>query len=268
MRVSVSVVLLSLLACAGCGSDNDPAGTLTPDEFPAAVTSAICGRVNDCCDWEELGEPTIASYEDCEAALFAVFNDEVRMMAIEASVQAGRVTWDGALADRCTSDLRALSCDATPGNTLSGCENVLVPNTDDGEPCVNDFDCRSGLCALASADAENPVCANTRPGDPCLLSCSNVGEERSCYETCSYDQECLPTSDGDSTRLICVERESIAQAQPCGEAECTEDSFCNDELVCEPRRENGRPCVGDFDCASSTCEEGICVAATACNNVF
>jgi hypothetical protein len=265
MRVSVSVVLLSSLACAACGSDNESSGTLTPDEFPAALTSAICGRVNDCCAWEELGEPTITSYEDCEAALLSVFDDEENLTAIQASLQAGRARWNGALAARCTADLRALSCDATPDNTLSGCENVLEPNTPDGEPCVQEFECQSGLCALASADAETEVCARTRPGDPCLLACSGAGEERSCYEICSDDQECQPTFDGDSTRFICVEQQSTTT---CGDADCTDGFFCNDDLTCEPLRENGRPCVGDFECASATCEEGICVAATACNNVF
>jgi len=37
MRVSVSVVLLSSLACAACGSDNDSSGTITPDEFSGGV---------------------------------------------------------------------------------------------------------------------------------------------------------------------------------------------------------------------------------------
>src|SRR5690606_17179211 len=76
-----------------------------------------------------------------------------------------------------------------------------------------------------------------------------------------YNYECI---DG-----VCAEGECVELAgdgESCATAICdVRSTFCNEDDVCELRRENGETCSNDIECQSGVCntDDGICVAPGA-----
>jgi hypothetical protein len=266
MRFSLYFVGIVGITVAGCGSDDGSSNTLLPAAYSEELARAFCGRTDNCCEWEALGSPTIQSYNDCMTAFVPLLSQNVA--AIESSVEAGRITWDATLASACTEDLGAVACTESLSSVLGRCAEVLQPLVVDGDPCTIDFECRNGVCAFDGVDDEAGTCANTLPGDPCVLSCVGTTTPRSCRQTCTGEQLCRTSLGGDPSLSICEERSFAVATEPCDTQECAQGLFCNDTLTCEPLLDNGRACASNGQCASTLCQDGVCATPDACSSLF
>ena len=52
-----------------------------------------------------------------------------------------------------------------------------------------------------------------------------------------------------------------------GLIDCAQGSFCNEQHVCQARKDDGAGCAGDGECRSGYCTEGaarVCAASQVC----
>lgn len=266
MRAGSFVTSFAAIVClAGCGDDGG-GGALAPADYPAALADALCGKLDDCCDWSQLGEPGIESYDDCVSAVEPYFEGNVA--DLEASLSRGRIEWNASLAANCLDDFEATACGAPLSDALDACDAVVVAQVANGGQCSIDFECVSDVCAFDDVADEEGTCATSAAGDPCVLSCYGVGTDRSCFSTCTDGLVCSTRLEGEQTVSTCEVEVLAGEGESCAENACDDSVFCNEALVCETPRADGRACASDFECQSDNCVDGVCAASTSCDVSF
>ena len=213
--------LTSLLASLGLATACT--SPIPMEALPREAALASCALVFDCCaEGERHGyadESTCVTEREMSGAITP---------QLQASLDAGRVRYDGGAAADC---LAVAACDITAAAEI--CQNVYVPQVPPGEPCTGPIDCIDGFCL-------DGVCAGI----------ARLGE--ACTNACELGAHCDPTD------RVCVR--SPAAGEPCPDFYCAEGAFCDfTAMMCEAARPAGEPCDNGSQCQSFSCAgTGVC----------
>ncbi len=131
-------------------------GGVAIDEAPLVVAVALCDKIYECCDAEELMNIQVigAGKSQCQFGV-AVFL-QLQVDAVKEAIADGRVEYDPTALTRCLDDYGERSCDALRRIESFECEGLLVPQQLEGEACGVSTECIDGYCAGGS-DASAPV---------------------------------------------------------------------------------------------------------------
>lgn len=244
------VVVCCTMGMLGCGNAEDAARG-----FNERLVTAQCANLFRCAN-RHGGAGLRAAYgtEDrCvaeSAAATGIFGQPQ-----QALIEANRVRFDADAAERCLA-LWADSCmDSFERDAV--CASVWVGVVADGDGCVDDAECASGVCT-GSLEA----CGS------CAASVALGGE-------CDEERPCAPSEDGaiecyspDGSPRVCVLRAPFeadaVEGDPCvrietGDVGCGVGLFCS-YGICAARAELGAPCEPMLD----SCETGaVCQADSA-----
>jgi hypothetical protein len=154
---------LSFAAFTACSDDDAGGGSIALANLGDAVGSAYCAKAFECCTAAEImvrfQGTQVTDEASCRmfyAAVFTAFAGDY-----QASVDAGKLVYDGAAASQCVSALRAMACTdfARDDDPLSSqCPNPFQGQVANGMQCAFDEECQSGYC---EGDAQLP-----EPGTP------------------------------------------------------------------------------------------------------
>jgi len=227
----IGVILAGALAAAACGGG----GSVSIDDLPGELESAICGRYVRC--------GVYASMAACKAE---VSSD---IAQLQASIAAGRAAYDGDLVGDCLDALGAASCDTTLENarvTPASCDEAIKGTVADAGTCFTSQECVSGNC-----DTTN-----------CGMAC--------CSGTCgptiadaAIGQSCA--SAGCVDGAFCNDA-NVCEALLAANAACQNDAECAYGLtcaadVCKPAANRGEACLdGSCDDLGDRCDD----ASTTC----
>ena len=212
-------------ACTSCATN----GACTPEDLAREVLGVFCrngawleGRYEDV----QFVEETIAAQQALACLGDASFDPERFGLIVDAIVD-GRVVVDETALSNCTS--------SEPGQC--GGVDLLVPAVMDGNACLADFECVSGICDLSTCPG---TCeARVAPGG-----------------ACAGDADCR-------TSLTCIAglcQELPAENETC-ETRCVGTLWC-DAGTCAARLPAGGTCTANSQCESSICDSnsGTCAA--------
>lgn len=160
MKVSKTILLTGLVASlVSCGRDDEDG--MSPTETMRAMAVALCERAFECSGSapEPLPYATVAECVD-----EWIDGAGVNQAAIEASIEAGRISWDADDAEYCASlvaeALGDLSCadywnenEAALGLDDPRCDALGAGLVADGDACAIDDD-----CAVDGSDCNDLVC--------------------------------------------------------------------------------------------------------------
>ncbi|MEM6532817.1 MAG: hypothetical protein AAF654_09335 [Myxococcota bacterium] len=192
-------------------------------------------EVGAVCDW----------YSRCEAEQGRVFPDRAtcvefstRLRTLFGAIALPDSDLDAPRAADCLAALAAAPCDSEHRVNLAGCDDLEIPNLEDGECCVSDRSCIAGF-----------LCDPPVNGPGVCRAAAQVGDDCSAVR-CAPDLVC---SEG-----VCVERPGLGE--PCsflcvGDLEC----FGQPEPTCQEQKALQQPCEEDIECESGRCD-GVCVA--------
>ena len=149
---SIAVVALLLFAACGGSSGFDSTegapGSVPLSDLPAELASAQCDIARRCL------APVFHIFfgqEDCETRV----EEQVRQGgfgALEAAVEAGRVTYDAEAAADCLEIVATRDCAEANQRTIDACEAALGGTVAPGGDCEIDEECAgSRICEVASA---------------------------------------------------------------------------------------------------------------------
>lgn len=208
----------------GAGGGGGGSG-LTFEQFCSQWLDATCSRLISCKQAEA------SAKADCLSVLGRYYCDYWR-----ASFQKGYLTFDGAAGSRCLSEVSAAACD----KYMNRCGEAAVrPNSDLGQGCLDDMDCKPGPGGASAR------CAGSGCGMTCQLAGVLNGPCLGGY--------CFPGAWCDRTANLC------RAPQPAGSS-CTSSSGCDGNSYCDTVQElcvalptDGQPCrTGSPRCAEST----------------
>jgi hypothetical protein len=226
------LVVCALLA--GCGGG----GNIAIDDLGHELAEASCAKQWDCCTDAEImdqytgitidGHP-IASEADCvdfADALLTGFG----VMQWKASVEKGRLEYDGDAAADCIAAIESATCDQYSSDTIptaSDCRPFLIPKVADGGGCTQDDECTSGNCVGAmvntgSESTDGACMPMPQDGDACDDNCADgltcefdtSSGMRTCQplhsdgEDCSLDRQCASDHCDDQTNVCGIEPET------------------------------------------------------------
>lgn len=153
-----------------------------------------------------------------------------------ASVDAGRIAYDPAMATECLAAIEAATCaELDGGSGPAVCDGVFTGTVADGDVCGSSDECATGWC-----DA----------GITCPWLCAARKPEGS---DCSDSGECLSGACDWATHL-CVPDVPGAEGEPCGRGvdSCLPGLYC-DSGVCRPRLAVAEYCSG----FNNDCQTGL-----------
>jgi hypothetical protein len=211
-RFIVSILLV------GCGGN----GSIPIDDLGLELSVAACAKQWDCCTDAEImeqymgieidGRP-ITTEQDCVDFTNALFSG-LAVAQYKASIEAGRVEYDGEAAADCVAAVDDVSCKDYASDMIdddSACRPFLIPLVADGGACTQDFECKSDNCVDGAGDADGTCQALPGEGQPCDDNCADgtyCGYENSsevCLAlkadgaVCILDRECASDYCDDTT---------------------------------------------------------------------
>jgi hypothetical protein len=198
----------------GCGG-----GSVDIKDLGSAIISAQCDHYVKC------GE--IASHDICVALLSQGFSAD----EIVGSVNAGKVKYDGSLAQDCLDAISGESCDPSAEDnrvTPQACIDAIKGTIADAGACANNNECISGSC---------------NPG-------TNTG-------TC-------PAGTCDPTAPAAAKIGAACGTQGTSFIACVDGAYCNTSNQCAALLASGQTCTADNQCAYGTVCSGTGTALT-CN---
>lgn len=233
LSISVFVVFLYI---AGCGSGEVPVerNQQPPEDVDAAGFDASGGN-----EATEAFQSVLAG--TCEKSFDCCSISTARALA--------------GVSDRAECETGALQ--GFSAATVQGVTQAELAGTIEVDPTA------AQLCRMALLDADCDAWTTTEPLSLDLPGCAEViTPQLNANDSCEADYECI------SGR--CVERSSdgatvcatlVDDGQPCDPGDgvlCKSGSFCDnlDAKACVALTEDGRTCVGNFECASQRCEPG------------
>ncbi len=203
----IGLLLAGLLAMAACGGDDG--GSVAIDDLADALADAQCARLVRC--------NTYVSQAACLAEA------QLDVTELKHSIEAGRVSYDGAKVAACLDAFGAAPCDASTEAarvTPAACDEGVKGTVADGGTCYTNTECVSESC-------NQPDCG--------MACCEGV---------------CDPTV-GDA-----------AIGQSCANARCVDGAFCNGSDVCTALLAAGAACQSDGQCAYGlACGNSVCAPA-------
>ncbi|MGE5180834.1 MAG: hypothetical protein ACM31C_02170 [Acidobacteriota bacterium] len=253
MRAALGFALISLVAC---GSDSTrPSINATKDNVCDQIAQVACYDMYQCCSEGEierdLNVTDPRTQDQCR--------DDVRRLCVrrladaEASLAAGRVTFDATTMDTCLKSIVAPDSEcATVTDKLPWTDACMmsawVGTVPVGGQCFFAFDCAGDGTAYC---APNQTCtALPTPGQPC-----------------SFNQPCALGAYCDFTNDQC--KALAGQGGTCtSNAQCDMDLFCDlsggtGTGTCQPLHAGGEPCTSSQACESGVCNPGRCMKNSA-----
>lgn len=177
----------SILLVAACGGGG---GSVPLDQLGQKLAATTCTKIFQCCNATEIMQqfqnvnPPITTEAQCEqyvGGLFAAFV----VPDYQASVAAGRITYDGDAAGACLDAIGGLSCSqysATSNSavptTVTACMQFITPEVASGSGCTQDYECTTNNCVGATVmpggmNQDGACQALPAAGQPCDFSCAS-----------------------------------------------------------------------------------------------
>jgi hypothetical protein len=253
----------------GCGSSDSESSTLSQDQLPSALASAICDSFGACCTAGKF----VFDETNCRAS-------ETALLKPEYKPSSSAATYDAHAASDCLSQLKnSLTCGAINQTaTLEACARVFVGTLAVGQTCTPcnaarlscADDCKApGFCAYDSASgtnyckSESAAPSHGKLGDSCTVSCGDA----QCYGGPIVSFDPTPTTnevacykeDGLYCSGMC--RKLSAIGEDCAYADqCESGLFCDRNVDrCAAPHPSGASCIADEQCQSDYCSNaGIC----------
>lgn len=246
MHRTARLAFLALLVLAGCPQTSQG---WPLDALCSEVAPRLCDFA-DACPGLEMGsggDCVTENTAECEAQVLG---------PVAASVDAGRLAYDGAKAQRCFESVYE---DSTcigmilqdPMRTNADCGSMFTGQVPLGGDCYDlslGSECAEGYCRFDGA------C----PG--------------SCAPYAALDAPCDPSTPCDPLTAYCDFEAGVCR--PLGDvgATCGNDRSCRPGLTCAPSQTEpscvepqpeGAACIEDWDCATYVCSGGACRAYRA-----
>ena len=242
--------------------------------FDAKLAAAICERLSSCCaqaDYDGFfarfrekpytlaAPPPAASCATELAAQLAVMHDKW-----VASVGRGRMTFDGARASRCVSDVGAAACGAPLLEQIYGAaclgvrgNEVFAKIAPVGSDCTDlgdgtfygECDPKQGYC-----DETKKCAAWKKTGEPCGILLQDAGPTRRLF--CAPDLNCdgqSPKTPGKCSGPPVTKAIGESCSASTGPTElCSAGAFCDlfGSGKCTPKKPDGADCAYDDECTS------------------
>lgn len=211
---------------AGCGGG----GSVTLDKLGTELAQVSCSKTFECCTSAEImdqfanikvnGQP-ITTEDQCESFAGGLFAG-LLTPEYQASLDAGRIEYDGEAAQSCLDGMASLGCSAyamVETKTSVICDTpFIIPKVGDGGGCTQGYECTSGNCDGATNDGSTSTDGTCKP-------MPGAGEE--CFDHCAHGLYC--GYDQTSTTEIC-----------------------------QALKANGEACTGDNQCTSDHCDNSVC----------
>jgi hypothetical protein len=248
MRAALGLALASLVAC---GSDSTkPSINATKDNVCDQIAQVACYDMYQCCSEGEIEHDlnvTDPRTEDqCRDDIRRLC--ERRLATVEASLTAGRVTFDTGTMNTCLKAIVAPDNEcATVADKLPWTDACMmsawVGNVAVGGACFYSFECAGDGAAYC---APNETCtALPSSGQPCAQQGCALGFY------CDFTNDQCKTLQG--------------QGGTCtSNTQCMKDLFCDlsggtGTGSCQPLHQGGEACSGNQSCESNQCLPGQCM---------
>ncbi len=221
------VLMLLIAACGsneGDGNSSNELATLGEE-----ITEAHCAKIFTCCSESErqaaFGGIPVEDLEQCNSSVQGIVQINV-IPSYRTAVDEGTVNYDSSGLDNCIESFNRLACDEFEPDPrfaiadVPGCRALFEATLETTEFCTEDFECKSGFCALEAGDDQG-TCAE------------EPGEDESCIAgRCAFglycaDGTCTPQQPDDS---------------PCdADSQCSSDNCVDVALEGEPTDFRCRP---------------------------
>ena len=157
--MNAAILALGLVsACGGGGS------SVAIDQVGAKFAQASCAKIFACCDAAERTatfmnfNPPPTTAAECEQTFGALLT--LGFSSSQASVQAGRESYDGNAAGACIDTLTATACADLHGTPVpSTCDQMLTGKVASGGACAQSDECSgSAFCQGVTSGHVDGVC--------------------------------------------------------------------------------------------------------------
>ncbi len=216
--------VLSCVAAAACSGTS----SVDQSQYLAQYSAALCTKVANCCPTEAADAGfTVAACETKEIAAASA--------GFAALLATGHVTYNGAAAASCNSEIASVSCGALAGaGGPADCALAVVGTQPIGAACSSGNECTSDFCNNVTVDNNGHV---TAPG--------------ACAAQAAANQPCPEPSNGMGS-----------SGQHC--AAGTVNVFSGGNCTCAPTVANGADCTvnSEYLCTSGYCDPATTKCAT------
>lgn len=232
---SLTIALGILGVAAGCSSSDSGSSGPTADEACTQLAAALCDKIAACApSFITLGYGDATT---CKAR---------QLIECKANLSAPSTSATPADTAACANVAKSAACSALLDNTFPTECLPKAGQLDDGKPCGNDAQCKSGFCGL---DNDKEICglcaAKPAEGAACNRNKCPSGT------VCARNDKCAkPVAEGGA----CDDSKPCATGFSCFGAKCTknvatEGGACDDALVKAPTCDS----LQGFACIASKC---------------
>ncbi|MBV8760477.1 MAG: hypothetical protein JO257_24510 [Deltaproteobacteria bacterium] len=251
--------LLLLFVLVGCG------GGLTIDEYPSAVRDAFCKYLARCGSF-----PDVDTCKRANIGINLVINPSDK-----ASVDQGKVIFDGSLAQDCLDAFASQTCDTTDQDgrafSTAKCRDIIKGTVGNGGACALGAECKSGTCNVPTCSMAccQGTCMGDAPPAPggagamcttssacavgfyCDFTNQVCAELKAAGATCSSTNECAYGLGcaGTSPNRVCKTLPKLGEA--CPDGVCRDaGNYCNSSMQCAKIGLAGSSCTTGAQCSS------------------
>jgi hypothetical protein len=263
----VSLVALLVWGCSSSGDGEDPESFIAYTEIAAAYKDASCDYLVRC-----------GQFADKATCIGANLNIEPITLSdqVVASIDAGRIRYNGSNVKKCIDAWAARTCDSTDENgraPIPECLRITSATVASGGECWADLECVSGNC---QGNGESPCRAGV-----CMGEAPTTQGPKQAGESCSFVGECASGLYCDQQSLKCVTLKTAG-------AVCNDGNECAYGLGCagtsmrtcktlpavgEPCpdfacRDDGTYCSNEGSCAQVGLVDAMCTSNTQCSAYY
>jgi hypothetical protein len=243
--------VIAFLITLGCGGDGKPSVSANKDNVCDQIANVACYNLYQCCS-----EGQIESYlkvtdprseADCVTDVTRLCEQKIGV--VDASITAGRVTFDEKIMNAC---LKAL---IVPDDACSSVGSVLPW----AEACMDPA--WVGTVAVGGMCSRGFECAN--PGS------AYCAPNQTCTALPTEGMQCAGPGVGCAQGFYCGGGTCHAQIASGGvctsNLQCMKGDYCNNapQRVCAALQAPGQPCTSSQSCLSNQCLPGVCTGTTA-----
>jgi len=245
-----SKIIIALCLFMGCSNDGGkPQINTNKDNVCDQTASVACYNMYQCCsegqieNFLNVSDPRTES--ECVSDLTRLCEQQIGV--VDASIAAGRMTFDSSVMNACLKALIAPDNNCSSVSAMlpwaTACMNsAWVGTVAVGGACSHNFECANPDSAFC---APNQICtALPTEGMPCTGGLN-----------CAAGFYC-----GGGTCHAQLGAGGMCTANQ----QCQTGNYCNNAQprVCAPRQGPGQPCTGNQSCESNRCLPGVCTGST------
>jgi hypothetical protein len=150
LNLRSTLLALSLVACGG-DDDSGNGGSIALSNLGTTIGTEYCAKTFDCCTAAEIADMFDGAPFTDEAGCVQFYTGFFMQLSsmYQASIDSGKLTYDGAAASQCVSAMRAMTCTdfARADDPLATeCPDPFQGNVANGTQCAYDEECVSGYC--------------------------------------------------------------------------------------------------------------------------